>query len=104
TVVAEGARMLHPATAPYFSINLLGSRLATEHALKGFNLPLTSPRVPGLEAIEAGSRAVGRGRASWLLVRATEEALPEGDPGARGSQVARDALVRVAADVPHARG
>lgn len=104
TVVAEGARMLNPATAPYFSINLFGSRLATEHALKGFNLTLTSPRVAGLEAIEAGSRAVGLGRASWLLAGATEEALPEGDPGARTSERGAVALVLEPADRLRARG
>ncbi|KJS51346.1 3-oxoacyl-ACP synthase, partial [Streptomyces rubellomurinus subsp. indigoferus] len=73
-VVGEGPRMLKPATAPYFSIHLFGSRLATAHALKVFNLTLHAPRVAGLEAIEAGSRAVGLGRASWLLAGATEEA------------------------------
>ncbi|MEK8171053.1 hypothetical protein NKH77_20450 [Streptomyces sp. M19] len=47
TVVAAGADELSPVLAPYFSINLFGSRLASEHGLKGFNLTLTSPGSPG---------------------------------------------------------
>ncbi|WP_282961702.1 beta-ketoacyl synthase N-terminal-like domain-containing protein, partial [Streptomyces sparsogenes] len=58
TVIETGAAELSPATAPYFSINLFGSRLATEHHLKGFNLTFTSPRVAGLEALQNGGRAL----------------------------------------------
>ncbi|MFB7668825.1 beta-ketoacyl synthase N-terminal-like domain-containing protein [Kitasatospora sp. NPDC056138] len=93
TVIAEGANALSPATAPYFSINLFGSRLATEHALKAFNLTLTSPRVAGLEALEAGARSVSAGRASWLLAGATEEALPPAHPGAAAGERGAVALV-----------
>ncbi|WP_055555222.1 beta-ketoacyl synthase N-terminal-like domain-containing protein [Streptomyces sp. NBRC 110028] len=94
TVVgAGGAGALSPATAPYFSINLFGSRLATEHDLKGFNLTVTSPRVAGLEALQTGARAVAAGRASRLLAGATEEALPEGEPGADTSEAGAVALL-----------
>ncbi|QNP64485.1 beta-ketoacyl synthase N-terminal-like domain-containing protein [Streptomyces genisteinicus] len=93
TVLAEGADALSPATAPYFSINLFGSRLATEHALKGFNLTLTSPRTAGLEALESGARSVRLGRASWLLAGATEEALPGTQAGADLSERGAVALV-----------
>ncbi|GDY53957.1 hypothetical protein SVIO_045800 [Streptomyces violaceusniger] len=81
TVTVTGAGDLSPVTAPYFSINLFGSRLATEHDLKGFNLTLTSPRIAGLEALQTGQRALATGRARRLLAGATEEALPEGEPG-----------------------
>ncbi|MEU6479407.1 beta-ketoacyl synthase N-terminal-like domain-containing protein [Streptomyces sp. NPDC047017] len=104
TVVAEGAGALSPATAPYFSINLFGSRLATEHALKGFNLTLTSPRVAGLEALESGARSVRLGRASWLLAGATEEALPDAHAGAGLSERGAVALVLEPTDVVQARG
>ncbi|WP_052713696.1 beta-ketoacyl synthase N-terminal-like domain-containing protein [Streptomyces katrae] len=61
TVLAEGAAALSPVTAPYFSINLFGSRLATEHGLKAFNLTVTSPRVAGLESLETGAWRPGPG-------------------------------------------
>ncbi|MEU5285065.1 beta-ketoacyl synthase N-terminal-like domain-containing protein [Streptomyces sp. CA-278952] len=93
TVMAEGANALSPATAPYFSINLFGSRLATEHVFRAFNLTLTSPRVAGLEALETGARSIAAGRASWLLAGATEEALPAGHPGADVSERGAVALV-----------
>ncbi|MFF7654492.1 beta-ketoacyl synthase N-terminal-like domain-containing protein [Streptomyces sp. NPDC007983] len=94
TVVgAGGAGALSPVTAPYFSINLFGSRLATEHDLKGFNLTVTTPRVAALEALQTGVRAVAAGRASRLLAGATEEALPEGEPGADTSEAGAVALL-----------
>ncbi|MFE9008762.1 beta-ketoacyl synthase N-terminal-like domain-containing protein [Streptomyces sp. NPDC007875] len=93
TVTATGAGDLSPVTAPYFSINLFGSRLATEHDLKGFNLTFTSPRVAGLEALQNGQRAIVTGRARRLLAGATEEALPEGEPGAGTSEAGAVALV-----------
>ncbi|MEU3717287.1 beta-ketoacyl synthase N-terminal-like domain-containing protein [Streptomyces californicus] len=93
TVMAEGADALSPATAPYFSINLFGSRLATEHLFRAFNLTLTSPRVAGLEALETGTRSLAAGRASWLLAGSTEEALPAGHPGAAASERGAVALV-----------
>ncbi|WP_275559494.1 beta-ketoacyl synthase N-terminal-like domain-containing protein [Streptomyces sp. 5-6(2022)] len=93
TVTATGAGDLSPVTAPYFSINLFGSRLATEHDLKGFNLTLTSPRIAGLEALQTGQRALATGRARRLLAGATEEALPEGEPGAGTSEAGAVALV-----------
>lgn len=93
TVLAEGAAALSPVTAPYFSINLFGSRLATEHGLKAFNLTVTSPRVAGLESLETGARAVAAGRASWLLAGATEEALDPVHPGHEHSERGAVALV-----------
>ncbi|MFI0821518.1 beta-ketoacyl synthase N-terminal-like domain-containing protein [Streptomyces sp. NPDC021098] len=93
TVTGASAAELSPVTAPYFSINLFGSRLATEHDLKGFNLTVTSPRVAGLEALQTGARAVAAGRASRLLAGATEEALPEGEPGAYASEAGAVALL-----------
>ncbi|NUS86148.1 MAG: 3-oxoacyl-ACP synthase, partial [Streptomyces sp.] len=93
TVMETGAADLSPATAPYFSINLFGSRLATEHELKGFNLTFASPRVAGLEALETGRRALAAGRARWLLAGATEQVLAEGEPGAETSEAGAVALV-----------
>ncbi|GAA2244921.1 hypothetical protein GCM10010232_34940 [Streptomyces amakusaensis] len=104
TVLQESAAALSPASAPYFSINLFGSRLATEHGLKGFNLTLTTPRVAGLESLETGARAVAAGRASWLLAGATEEALPEGLPGHERSERGAVALVLEPAGAVRERG
>ncbi|OPF82743.1 3-oxoacyl-ACP synthase [Streptomyces antioxidans] len=104
TVTATGAGDLSPVTAPYFSINLFGSRLATEHDLKGFNLTFTSPRVAGLEALQNGLRALAAGRARRLLAGATEEALPEGEPGADTSEAGAVALVLEPGPAARSRG
>ncbi|MER5493749.1 beta-ketoacyl synthase N-terminal-like domain-containing protein [Streptomyces sp. NPDC002490] len=104
TIVGAGASDLSPATAPYFSINLFGSRMAMEHRLQGFNLTLTTPRVAGLEAVQTGLRSVRLGRASWLLAGATEEALDPRDPGADRSEVGAVALVLERTDLLRARG
>jgi 3-oxoacyl-[acyl-carrier-protein] synthase II len=104
TVIETSAQDLSPATAPFFSINLFGSRLATEHALKGFNLTITSPRVAALEALQIGGRCVALGRASWLLVGATEAALDGAEPGARTSETGAVALVLESVDAVAVRG
>lgn len=93
TVLATGAGDLSPALAPYFSINLFGSRLAMEHELKGFNLTFTSPRIAGLEAMQYGLRSVRLGRASWLVAGAAEESLDQVEPGADGSEAGAVAVV-----------
>ena len=103
TVIGTNASALSPAIAPFFSINLFGSRLATEHGLKGFNLTLTSPRVAGLEAVQHGARSVGLGRASWLLAGAAEAALDPAEPGADSSETGAVALVFEQADAVSAR-
>ncbi|HET6213066.1 MAG TPA: beta-ketoacyl synthase N-terminal-like domain-containing protein [Micromonosporaceae bacterium] len=93
TVVASSAAELSPMVAPYFSVNLGGGRLAAEHSFKGFHATLTTPRVAGLEAIAVAARALALGRARWLLVGATEEALDPGDPAVRASESGAVALV-----------
>lgn len=104
TIVKTGAAGLSPATAPFFSINLFGSRAAMEHAFKGFNLTLTSPRTAGLEALRTGLRSLRLGRASWLLAGATEDALTVLDPGTPGSEAGAVALVLEPAAAAAARG
>jgi 3-oxoacyl-[acyl-carrier-protein] synthase II len=75
TVVASHADRLSPATAPYFAVNVIGSRPSTEHRLQAFAMTLTSPRVAGLEAVQAGARAVSAGRGDLLLVGGMEHGL-----------------------------
>lgn len=104
TIVKTGAEDLSPATAPFFSINLFGSRTAMEHAFKGFNLTLTSPRTAGLEALRTGLRSLRLGRASWLLAGATEDALAVLDPGASRSEAGAVAMVLEPAAAATARG
>ncbi|MFI9629741.1 beta-ketoacyl synthase N-terminal-like domain-containing protein [Streptomyces sp. NPDC052042] len=104
TVMKSGAGDLSPATAPFFSINLFGSRMAMEHQLQGFNLTLTSPRVAGLEAVQTGARALRLGRASWLLAGATEEAADPLEPGVSAAESGAVALVLESADRAAARG
>jgi 3-oxoacyl-[acyl-carrier-protein] synthase II len=85
TVLEHGADLLSPASAAYFSVNLVAGRVAMEHAARGFSLAMHSPTVAGLEAMQCGLRAVARGRADVLLAGATEEPLPPAEPAARRS-------------------
>ena len=80
--IAGEARLLSPTAVPYFSPNLIASRVAMEHALKGFSLAVHTPRTAALEALQAGLRAIRSGRADWLLAGATEVVPPESDKAA----------------------
>ncbi|MEE6259659.1 beta-ketoacyl synthase N-terminal-like domain-containing protein [Plantactinospora sonchi] len=77
-VTGADATELSPALAPYFAINVLGTRLVAEHQLRGFHLTLTSPGVAGFEAVEAGWRALAVGRCDTLLVGVTEDGAEQG--------------------------
>ncbi|GAB3238038.1 hypothetical protein GCM10027447_37490 [Glycomyces halotolerans] len=96
---ADGADALSPATAAYFSVNLIPSRLATEHGLKGFNLPITSTGTAGLESLLVGGNALRDGRARHLLAGATEHPA-SGTPRRRGD----DGAVVLVADQAEADG
>ncbi|WP_369390555.1 beta-ketoacyl synthase N-terminal-like domain-containing protein [Streptomyces sp. CG1] len=104
TVIEGDSTLLSPATVPYFSVNLVGSRVAMEHALKGYSLGVHSPRVAGLEAVEHGSRALRAGRARWLLAGAAESPLDWSEPGSEGSEDGAVALVVEPAAAVAARG
>jgi len=103
TVVESNAADLSPVTAPYFAINVLSSRLAAEHEMKGFQLTLTSSRVAGLEALETGTRALAVGRCSLLIVAAMEHVLP-GSADEPVSEQGATALVIESAAAAQARG
>ncbi|MDN3243805.1 beta-ketoacyl synthase N-terminal-like domain-containing protein [Glycomyces tritici] len=79
----EGAVALSPATAAYFSVNLIPSRLAAEHGLRAFNVPVTSAGTAGLESLLVGANAIRYGRAKHLLAGATEHPA-SGSPKRRG--------------------
>jgi 3-oxoacyl-[acyl-carrier-protein] synthase II len=98
TVLDTDAGDLSPALAPFFSINLFGSRLAIEHQLKAFNLTLTSPRVAGIEALQHGLRLARLGRTSWLIAGAAEAALDDAEPGSKSSETGAVAVVLEPAD------
>jgi 3-oxoacyl-[acyl-carrier-protein] synthase II len=104
TIVADSTDGLSPMGAPFFSINLFSSRLATEHQLKAFNLTTMSPRVAALEALEIGLRSVRLGRASWLLAGATEAPLAPGEPGGEDSEDGAAAMVLEPAPIARRRG
>lgn len=93
TVLDGDADDLSPALAPFFSINLFGSRLAIEHGLQAFNLTLTSPRVAGFEAMQHGLRSAMLGRASWLMAGAVEAPVDPAEPGADASETGAVAVV-----------
>ncbi|MFF6866885.1 beta-ketoacyl synthase N-terminal-like domain-containing protein [Streptomyces ardesiacus] len=71
-VRAGGINRLSPMLTPFFSVNLVASRLSTEHRLKGFNTTVTSPRVAGLEALHVAARELGAGRGDLVLAGVTE--------------------------------
>lgn len=106
--VAGEAHLLSPNAVPYFSPNLVASRVAMEHGLKGFSLAVHSQGAAGLEALQAGLRALRSGRARWLLAGAAEAPLPDADKAAvRGSGRTEDgalALVVEEADTVRSRG
>jgi 3-oxoacyl-[acyl-carrier-protein] synthase II len=104
TVITSRAEDLSPILAPFFSINLFGSRLAVQHALKGFNLTITSPRVAGLEAIEIGARSLRLGRSTLLLAGATEAPANPAEPGAGPPEAGAVALVCEPPEAAAARG
>lgn len=99
-----GLGALQPATAPYFSVNLFLSRLTIELHTTAFSLALHTPRTAGLEAVQAGRRAVLAGRAGWLVVGATEQPLDAVEPAAAASEDGAVVLVLEPAAEVLARG
>lgn len=83
TVTGGSADALSPALAPFFAVNVLGTRLVAEHAVKGPFLTVTSPRVAGIEALGAGARAMAAGRCDAWLAAAMEH--PLGGPAGSGA-------------------
>lgn len=84
TIAERGSHVLSPAAAPYFSINLIGSRVAMEHSIKGFSLGFHTPRTAGLEALQFGASALAGGRADIVLAGVAEEPLDSAESGAPG--------------------
>ncbi|MGW0554234.1 beta-ketoacyl synthase N-terminal-like domain-containing protein [Streptomyces sp. NPDC002926] len=93
TILDLDADGISPITAPYFAMSLFASRLAVEHTIHGFTLTTNSPRTAGFDAVQAGARALACGRADLVIVGATEETLPDSEPGAEGSDIGAVALV-----------
>jgi 3-oxoacyl-[acyl-carrier-protein] synthase II len=91
TILTADASMLSPALAPFFSINVVASRLSIEHDCRAFNLTLTSPAVAGLESVQVAARALALGRARAVFAGATEAAAAapdaSGQPAEAGSAV-----------------
>ncbi|MFJ9178075.1 beta-ketoacyl synthase N-terminal-like domain-containing protein [Streptomyces sp. NPDC102360] len=87
TVTGAGAEALSPAAAPYFAVNVLGSRLAAELGLKGFALTVANSRTAAVDALATGARALAAGRCDTLLLTAAEEPLPaaRGGGGEQGA-------------------
>ncbi|MFI1918366.1 beta-ketoacyl synthase N-terminal-like domain-containing protein [Nocardia sp. NPDC020380] len=90
TVIDTGAEDLSPARAPFMAMSLFASRLSPEYGINGFNLTTNSPATAGLDAVAIAARALAAGRASVLLVGATEEVPPAerfNGPADRGAAV-----------------
>lgn len=80
-LIAEGARMLSPAEAPNFSVNIPASGISMRYGMRAFNLTLTSPMVAGLESILVMGAAIRRGRARLGIAGATEQRPRSDHPG-----------------------
>ena len=104
TIITSSASDLSPVLAPFFSINVFTSRLATAHDCRGFNVTLTTPAAAGLEAIGLGTMAIGLGRADAVLVGAGEGELPAGDPDAAAHHSGAGLLLLEPAVAARARG
>ncbi|MFJ6074776.1 beta-ketoacyl synthase N-terminal-like domain-containing protein [Streptomyces sp. NPDC093065] len=76
-VQARGINRLSPMLTPFFSVNLVASRLSTEHRIKGFNTTVTSPRVAGIEALHVAARELAAGRGDLVLAGVTEAFDPD---------------------------
>ncbi|GIF02263.1 beta-ketoacyl synthase N-terminal-like domain-containing protein [Paractinoplanes rishiriensis] len=121
TVVTGHADRLSPVTAPFFAVNALAGRVASEQRIQGFTVTTTSPRIAGLEAWETGGRALRAGRCDVLVVATTEHGAGSADgavavvledagrAAARGAAVqarcsVQTGLVPATADVPRETG
>ncbi|WP_405163010.1 hypothetical protein OG203_43250 [Nocardia sp. NBC_01499] len=76
TIIDTTAAELSPARAPFMAMSMFAGRLSAEHRLRGFTLTTNSPATAGLDALAIAARALGAGRASVLLVGATEAPAP----------------------------
>jgi len=101
----EGAELLSPLGAPYFSLNLAGGRLSTELVAHGGVTTFTTPGTGGLDALAAALTAVRRGATDLALVVAAETAPPPGEPdhGVTATGAAALVLTRAAGDGPAVR-
>jgi 3-oxoacyl-[acyl-carrier-protein] synthase II len=88
TLISGTADELSPILAPFFAVTVLSTRLVVEHEVKGLSLTLTSPRVAGFEAIEAGARSLAAGRCDAVLAAAMEHGLPRHAAAAEQGAVA----------------
>ena len=101
-VVSGSAAGLSPATAPFFAVNVLANRPATEQRAHGFSLTFTSPLVAGIEALATGARALATGRCTVLLAGAVEQPPPGTGPAA--PEQGAVALLLEPATAPAGRG
>lgn len=75
------AETLSPARAPYFSVNLLGSRIAQDYRIKGHVVTLTTPTTGFIDACAAASAALNARLVHAGLVVCTDV----GQPSPEGS-------------------
>ena len=69
---SAGPEAIGPATAPYFSANLLGARVAEEYQCQAGACMFSDPVGAGLHALEAAINGLDAGRGEEALVVAAE--------------------------------
>lgn len=98
TVLEHGTTLLSPLTAPYFSVNLLGSRLSADLVAHGGATTFTTPATAVADALVSAGRDVTTGRCDLALVVAVEEAADPADRGTHPPETGAVALVLAADD------
>lgn len=84
---AEGSDGLSPAQAPYFSVNLLASRLSRDVQSHGMSTTITTPGTGLADALASAQYALMAGRVDRALVACTEVA------GSAGGELPVDGCV-----------
>lgn len=82
----DGSNGLSPAQAPYFSVNLVASRLSKDVQSHGMATTITTPGTGLADALAAALLAIRAGRVDRALVACTEVSVPsESEPVRDGS-------------------
>jgi 3-oxoacyl-[acyl-carrier-protein] synthase II len=73
TLVQDKPYLVHPGRFPNVVLNSCAGQIAIWNALKGVNATVASGQVSSLAAVRYARTAIGRGRATMLLVGGVEE-------------------------------
>ncbi|WP_369137441.1 beta-ketoacyl synthase N-terminal-like domain-containing protein [Modestobacter versicolor] len=84
TIRQSSSDELSPAAAPYFSVNLMAGRLASDLEARGGATTFTTPTTAGLDALAAAASALRLGRCARAVVVSVEVPPAAGQPPLEG--------------------